>query len=123
MMTPWLPLPPSPKQLMSMDDAACKNRRRMIRPTLPIISIVIYLDMIIIFGTRVECGALVVGSYYHHVVAEPHYGTPDNGSCMPSKADTPLKPLVRRGVILSGGCGWDGRVAGAKEEDVVGVGE
>jgi hypothetical protein len=39
---------------------------------------------------------------------------------MPSKADTPLKPLVRR--ILGGGCGWDGRVAGADEKDVVGVG-
>ena len=71
--------------------ATSKNHRRMIRPTLPIISIVIYLDMIIIFGTRVECGALVVGSYYRHVVAEPHYGgTPDNGSCMTSKAKTPL---------------------------------
>ena len=95
----------------------------MIRPTLPIISIVIYLDMIIILGTRVECGALVVGGYYCHVVAEPHFGIPDNGSCMPSKADTPLKPLVRRGVILGGGCGWDGRVAGANEKDVGGVGE
>ena len=95
----------------------------MIRPTLPIISIVIYLDMIIIFGTKVECGALVVGSYYRHVGAEPQYGTPDNGSCMSSKADTPLKPLVRRGVILGKGCGWDGRVAGAEEKDVVGVGE
>ena len=41
---------------------------------------------------------------------------------MPSKADTPLKPLVRRGVILGGGCGWDGCVAGADEKDVVGVG-
>ena len=42
---------------------------------------------------------------------------------MLSKADTLLKPFVRRGVILGGGCGGTVVLRAPMKKDAVGVGE